>query len=642
MYSWSGAILDINLTTGQILKKPLSPDYARKWLGGEGFGAKMLWDNVGPEVADALDEGNVIIYATGPLTGTFAPSAGRLEVITKSALTNGFGDSNSGGHFAPELKRAGYDALIIRGKAPRPVYIFIDNARVEIRDASHLWGKLVSETDKKLKEEIGDPEIQVSCIGPGGEHLVRFAILVNNLVRAPGWAGCGAVAGSKNLKAVVVRGTGEIRIASPGEFQQACQETQEKVLKLALLPTMRKMGTMFLIRGQYLRGVGQIQNYGITQCDESHMEKVAAENWVKNNVTGNVGCHGCAMHCTHYSVIREGPYAGLSAEGFEYGAITGFIYSYGSSSLPFGMEAVRQCNEYGLDASQPGYLMAWATDCFKRGLLTAEEADGLVLDWGNEKMGLEMLRRMAHREGFLGNLLAEGLGAAAVKLGKGSEYYAQTIKGKFSQENSTRSSYGRALATSTSTRGADHLKGWPNFEDQGVPSDIALRWFGDARAGDGKSHHGKTRMNTYYRHICTLMDSLGTCKFPSRWMCPTDGLDEHDYARLLAAATGVDFTIDELLETARRIYTLEVCFNVRLGFSRKDDTIPEMYFKEPFNAGPHKGHILKKENFDKMLDDYYRHWGFDLATGIPTRETLEALGLRDVAADLARRGLLHP
>ncbi len=634
MFGWSGAILDINLTTGDIKRIPLDPAFARKWLGGEGFGVKLLWDNVGPEVADALDERNILIYTTGALTGTMAPSTGRLEIITKSPLTGGFGDSNAGGHFAPELKAAGYDAVVIRGKAPQPVYLRIKDDQVEIMDAGHLWGKTVSDTDRQLKQDLGDKEVQISCIGPGGEHQVRFAILVNNLVRAPGWAGCGAVAGSKNLKAVAVRGTGAVTIAQPAEFEQACWETRAKVLKLQLLPTMRRMGTMFLIRGQYARGVGQLHNYNITQCPESHIEKIDAENWVRENVAGNSGCLGCSLHCSHYSVIKDGPYAGLAADGFEYGAITGFLYAYGSASLPFGMEAVRQCNELGLDAAQPGYLLGWATDCYQRGMLGPEESDGLALDWGDEKVGLELLHRMAYREGFLGNLLAEGLGGAARRLGKGSEYYAQTIKGKFSQENSTRASYGRALASSTSTRGADHLKGWPNFEDQGVPSEIALKWFGDARAGDGKSHHGKSKMNTYYRHICTLMDSLGTCKFPSRWMCPMDGLDENDYTRLLASATGMDFTAEELFTTARRIYTLEVAFNVRLGFSRKDDTIPEMYFKEPFNAGPLMGHLLNRDNFNRMLDEYYRHWGFDTATGIPTRETLQSLGMEDVADTL--------
>ncbi|MDZ4247253.1 MAG: aldehyde ferredoxin oxidoreductase N-terminal domain-containing protein, partial [Dehalococcoidia bacterium] len=229
MFGWAGTILDVNLSSGEIIKKPLLPGFARKWLGGEGFGAKILWDLVGPEVSDALDEGNVLIYTTGPLTGTLAPSGGRLEIITKSPLTGSFGDSNAGGHFAPELKNAGYDAIIIRGRAAAPVYLWIGDEVVQIRDAQHLWGKPVSETDKTLKKELGDENIQVSCIGPAGEHQVRFAILMNNLTRAPGWAGCGAVAGSKNLKAVVVRGTGGVTIAEPDVFHQACLSAREKV-----------------------------------------------------------------------------------------------------------------------------------------------------------------------------------------------------------------------------------------------------------------------------------------------------------------------------------------------------------------------------------------------------------------------------
>ncbi len=221
MYGWSGAILNIDLTKGVINKEPLTMDFAAKWLGGEGFGAKILWDEVGPEVKDALEPGNVIIYTTGPLTGTLAPSSGRLEIVTRSPLTNIFGDSNSGGHFAPEFKNAGYDAIVIKGKAQKPVYVWIDDEVVEIRDASRLWGKTVSETDRSIKDELGDQNIQISCIGPAGEHLVKFAILMNNLDRAPGWTGSGAVAGSKNLKAVAVRGTKGVRVARPAEFEEA-------------------------------------------------------------------------------------------------------------------------------------------------------------------------------------------------------------------------------------------------------------------------------------------------------------------------------------------------------------------------------------------------------------------------------------
>jgi aldehyde:ferredoxin oxidoreductase len=639
MYGWAGNILRIDLTTGEIVRQPLEIDFARKWLGGEGFGAKLLWDGVGPEVEDGLNPGNLLIYATGPLTGTLAPSGGRLEIIAKSPLTGTFGDSNSGGHFAPEFKRAGYDVIVITGRAEKPVYLWIDDDQVEIKDASHLWGKTVSETDEMIKKELRDADIQISCIGPAGENQVRFAILMNNLDRAPAWSGCGAVAGSKNLKAVAARGTKGIRIARPEEFHRACWEAREKVTQSPIRPTMRKMGTMFLIRSMYLSGVGQLYNYSVSQCPSSHMEQISGERWADEYVVQTTGCHGCPMHCTHPCRVTQGPYAGLTIGGCEYGAITGYVYAYGSPSLAFGMKAVQYCNENGMDAAEPSYVIAWATDCFKRGIIDEKDTDGLVLEWGDEEVGLELLRKITQREGF-GDMLAEGLGRAAQRLGRGSEYYAQTIKGSFSQENPTRAAYGLALASATSTRGADHLKGYPLFERRGFPSEMSRKFWGNPKAGDPFSHEGKAPMNTYYRHICTLMDTLGSCKFPSRWFAPTEGLTEEDYARMTSAATGIEMSAQDLMTVAERIYNLEHVYNVRLGMRRKDDTLPEMYFKEPFNTGPLEGHVLEKEKFDRMLDEYYQYWGWDVETGIPMRKTLERLDLKDVADELERRGLL--
>ncbi len=628
MFGWAGTILEIDLSSSRITKTPLDADYAAKWLGGEGFGARTLWEAV-PSSGDEFSPDNPLIYATGPLTGTLAPSSGRLEIITRSPLTGIFGDTNVGGHFAPELKRAGYDMLIIRGQAAAPVYLWIDNDTIQIRDARHLWGKTVPETDRQIKRELGDEAIQVSCIGPGGEHKVRFAILMNNLSRAPGWTGCGAIAGAKKLKAVAVRGTGGVRIAHPAEFEQAARAAHDKVLKLAHLPTMRTQGTMFLINAMYLRGIGQIHNYNISQCPPEHFEKIRGEKWYRDYCTKEVACHGCALQCSHYCKVSDGPYAGLAGEGYDFGSMYGFVYSYGSSNLAFAMAAVTYCNNNGLDATEPAYLMAWATDCFKRGLITTKDTDGLELDWGREDTALELLRKMTYREGF-GNLLAEGIARAAASLGGQAAYLAQTIKGRVVEESSVRSNYGHALAVATSTQGDDHLKGYPIFESMGLPPAISRQFWGNISAGDRSDHRGKAPMVTYYRHICTLMDALGTCKFPSRWMQPLDGLTEDDYARLFSAATGIEFTGKDLLKAAERIYTLEHCFNVRLGKRRQDDILPEMYFAEPMNAGPHKGYIHDRDKFQEMLTEYYEVWGYDPETGIPRKETLERLGLSDV------------
>ncbi len=634
MYGWAGCILEINLTSGRVYKRVVDRDFARKWMGGEGFGAKLLWDEAGLEVSDGLDPDNVIIYACGPLTGTMAPSSGRLEITTRSPLTGIFGDSNAGGFFAPEMKAAGYDAILIRGKAEKPVYVAISNGHVEIRDASRLWGKTVPETDKAIKDELGDPNVQVSCIGPAGEKLVRFSILVNNLVRAPGWTGCGAVAGSKNLKAVAIRGTKATRIAHPDEFAAACLEARKKVRRLRLFESRRRMGTMQLFRIFFSRGQSLQNNFNLSQCSDAHFEKICGETWAKDYVDHQTSCFGCEVQCGHWASVKSGPYAGLAGDGFEYSTFGAYCEWYGSSNLAFAMAAVKYCNDNGMDGTEPGMLLAWATDCYKRGILTKEDTGGLELDWGAEEVGLELLRKMNHREGF-GDLLAEGLARAAKKLGRGSEYFAQTIKGRPCKESSVRSGYGCAGGSLTSTRGGDHLKGWPNWEHTAPSPEASLKKWGNAKAGDSRSEEGKAPQIIYGQLVNTLIDTLGTCKFHSR--VGMDGLDENDYARLAALATGVDFTGPEMLEVADRVYTIEQAYNNRLGITRKDDRLPDLYYDVPMKGGRFEGQIiLQREKVEKMMDEYYTLRGWDIRTGIPTRKTLERLGLQDVAEELAR------
>ncbi len=637
MYGWSGIILIIDLSSGKIEKRSLEPEFARKWIGGEGFGAKVLWDEVGPEVEDGLDPRNVLIFACGPLNGTMAPSSGRLELVTKSPLTGIFGDSNTGGHLAPEFRQAGYDAVIIEGKAEKPVYIWIDDDAVEIRKAGHLWGKTVPETDAALKAELGDKEIQVSCIGPAGENLVRFATIMNNLVRAPGWVGTGAVAGSKNLKAIAVRGTRGIRIARPDDFEKACRDAREKVRKNPQSKTLARTGTMYLARQFYVGGYASMRNFSQATCSPDYFRKISGENFAENYTSGRQGCHGCEVQCGHNVVVKDGPYRGASPGGMEFGAFGPYIFWYGSDNLALAIAAARYCNENGMDVTEPGMLLSWATDCFKRGILTADDTDGLELDWGSEKAALEILGKISRREGF-GNLLAEGLARAAKKLGRGSEYFAQTIKGRPSLEAGVRATYGTALASVTSSRGGDHLRGWPHFEYAALPEEKSLQRWGCRKTGDGRSPEGKAPMTAYDQQLHTIMDLLGTCKFHTR--LSLEGLMEGDFARLLSAATGLDITPEELMQTADRVYNLERAYNVRLGITRKDDTVPEMYFKEPMQGGPLSGFCFDRAAFDRMLDDFYVYRGWDTKTGIPTRKTLDSLGLGDVADDLARRGLL--
>ncbi|MBI2934488.1 MAG: aldehyde ferredoxin oxidoreductase family protein [Chloroflexi bacterium] len=632
MHAWNGWILRVDLTSGVIEKKSFASDFALKWLGGEGFGARILWDEVGPEVEDGLDPRNLLIYATGPLTGTIAPSSGRLEIVTKSPLTGIFGDSNAGGHFAPELKAAGYDALVITGKAARPVYLLVNDGEVQIRDASHLWGRTVPDTDRLLKEETGDTDIQISCIGPGGENLVRFAIAMNNIDRAPGWTGCGAVAGSKKLKAIAVRGTGGVSVARPSEFEQACRQAREKLKSFRLLPPLRKFGTNYLYSAFYVNGFCHLNNYNVAQCSEDHYRQICPEEWARY-LQSLRGCHGCPLHCQHFAAVKEGAYRGVAGGAYEFGSFQPYLNSYGSSSIPFAMAATQFCNDYGIDGSEPGMLLAWATDCFKKGIITRKDTDGLVLDWGDQATALKLLRRIVYREGF-GNILAEGLWRAARKLGPDAQELAQTIKGRPSVEGVVRASYGCALASATSTRGGDHLKGFPHLEFLNPAPETSMKFFGHPQAGNRSSPEGKAGMTVYGKNIYTLIDMLGLCKYHSS--PPLVPINEADYAAMLSAATGFDLSPGDLLVAAERVYNLEQAYNIRLGLSRKDDSLPSVFFNTPLSNGPLKGFVLQRPAFEKMLDEYYAHRGWDVNTGVPARATLEALGMPDVADALEK------
>ncbi|MDP2744461.1 MAG: aldehyde ferredoxin oxidoreductase family protein [Dehalococcoidia bacterium] len=632
MYGWSGKLLRVDLSKGGVARQPLDEAFALKWLGGEGFGAKILWDGATPQVADGLDERNLLIFSTGVLTGTPAPASGRLEIVARSAITGIFGDSNSGGHFAPALKQAGYDALIIEGKAAVPVYLWIDDDRVEIRDARHLWGRTVPETEEILRRELG-ADVQIACIGPGGENLVRFAVIVSSPTRVAGWGGVGAVAGSKRLKAVVVRGTKGIRVARPQELQQACWEIRlkaERVLS-GQYRNRRKMGTMELVDPISRHGMGTFNNFGLSEVTESHLENISGEKFAAEFAIASLGCYACGQQCSHFAVIKNGPYKGIASEGFEFGSLGSFLMWYGSTNMAFGIAISKYCTDYGVDASEVALLLAWAADCLQKGILTEKDTDGLALGFGDERAALELLRRITFREGF-GDLLAEGLARAAKASGKEAGKYAYTIKGRISQEATPRGNYACALATATSTRGADHLKGWPIFR---APPEVSMKLWGHPEAGNPLSHEGKAAIVIKAQHLCTLQDILGTCKFYSR--PPLDGLDEHDYARILSPLIGVDLTGEDLMGVAERVWNLEKAFNVRSGMSRKDDTLPQMFFDVPYPAGPLKGFKMEKEKFEHLLDEYYRLRGWDVESSIPTRSTLERLGLGDVADEMERR-----
>jgi len=626
MYGWAGTILRVDLSKKQIRKQKLPKEWAVNYLGGAGINARILYDEVGPEV-DPFDSENRLIFGFGPLCGTLAPSSARYEVTTKGPLSFAFSDSNSGGHFGPEVKFAGYDHIVFKGVSEKPVYLLIKDDEVTLEDASHLWGKDVWETEEILRKDNSDPELKIAAIGFPSEKLVRYGVIINDHARAAGWGGVGGVMGSKRLKAVAVRGTKGVQVANPAEFERVCLKSIEMVLKSPKMATVGVYGKPWL---NWLRNEVQksnpVMNYKLPKVPPEEWPKVGLEAF-KEIIVKWKGCFNCPLHCSHIVKARVGPFAGETGEGFEYNQmIDGQMMAI--YDLNFVVRWTNETNRLGLDCDGPAYAIAWAMELYEMGLISKKDTDGIELTWGNQEAALLMLDKIAHREG-LGDLLAEGVELAARKFGKGSERIAYHIKGG-RMEIDPRTGWATALSHATSTRGADHLKGTPLSNAFGVWKGIPYNF------SDDSSIEYKAEAVIFFEGINAVIDSLGLCKNDT-WSqsaeCP--GLKE--FAEMMTALTGIDFTPEMLLTTGERIYNVEKAFNSRCGLTRAHDSIPDKFFRDPIQT---KIGVLDRTKFEKLKDDYYTLRGWDPATSHPTFSKLVELGLEDIAVDLRDRGII--
>lgn len=632
MYGWQGTILRVDLSRGLISKEPLRKEMGKNYIGGRGINSRILYDEVKPGV-DALDPSNRLIFGTGPLTGTGLLPDGRWTVTAKSPMTGIHGDANGGGHFAAELKWAGYDHIIFQGKADKPVYLWINDEHVELRDAAHLWGKTTWETDKIIKEEIGDPGVQIACIGPGGENLVRFACVVSNLGRAAGRTGMGAVMGSKNLKAIAVRGSKPVKVANAQAYREVTQRILQRELKNPYYPVLSTYGTpdITLPANEYgMLGVRNgRQTGGFEGIEEVRHETLKEKYWTRSRA-----CFGCPIHCAHWFKIKEGAYAGERGEGLEYGTVGAFGPLCGNSYAPSLFKCHNLCNQYGLDTINCGEMIAIGMDWYDLGLITKEDTGGIALKFGNHEAIVEMVHQIAKKEGF-GAVLAEGPVRAAKIVGKGAERCISHAKGWQYSIDDARAFRGFELNNATSTRGADHLRGLPFTDWAGLSPKECKERFGTEKVGVPSSYEGKAKAVHYYRQICTLADALEICKFYTEWV--GHEVNVKDMAELFSAATGIEKDEEGMKEAADRIYTVERAFLIREGITRKDDAIAGRQRNEPKPTGPYKGVAHDEKKWNKMLDEYYDLVGWDKESGAPTRAKLEALGLKDIADELERR-----
>ena len=612
MKGYMGKIARIDLTSGKASIEELKEEVARKYLGGKGLGAYLLYYSLRPHT-EPCDPGNILIFAAGPLTGTSFPTASRGSVITRSPLTGTFLDSYAGGLFGPCIKYSGFDGLMITGKATSPVYLVVDNGRCSIHDARHLWGLSTSETETRLIGELKQADrdkMSIASVGPGAENGVRFSGIVTDR-RMFGRGGAGTVMGSKNLKAIVLKGENRIEVADESGFKTVVKSCQQKIAEHPMTKRggqFRRFGTMDTVDLTQETGTLPTRNWQENTFD--HAEQITGTAFLKY-VTRSRACYLCPIGCSRDTKALVGG-SEYVTEGPEYETIFAFGSNCAIEDPSFIIAADKLCDEYGIDSISCGGVIGFAMECFERGLLPERETGGLDLSFGNGEALLELIHLIGKREG-IGRLLSEGVKIASEKI-EGSSRFAMHVKGLEPPGYDPRGMKGQALTYALSDRGACHLRSNTlRTELLGLPQPV-----------DRYGYEGKAAMVRELQLTYVIFDSLIGCAFGGF------AITQKDYVDGVAALTGWPFTLKELRQIAERTWNLTRLFNVREGFTRKDDTLPLRLFEEASSKGPSKGQVVDRIAFEKMLDDYYQIVGWDRLTGSPTEKKLIELGIESL------------
>jgi aldehyde:ferredoxin oxidoreductase len=629
LYGWTGKRLIVDLSSGKTGIERISEEMLHRFIGGRGLNSATLFNEIAPD-ADPLGPENILLFGVGPCNGTLIPGSSRmtLTALSPSVFVGndrpGLGDANSGGFWGAELKFAGFDQVKVIGRSERPVYLWINDQQAEIRDARHLWGKDVWETQQAIRSELGVKEAKVAAIGPAGENLSRMACVINDQHRAAGRCGMGAVMGSKHLKALVIRGTGQVPVADKAAIISLLKESKELLFQDRSSLEYSKQGSLSLLTHHQRLGRLATRNYQETQF-AGWQDISASAMEEKGYWKGSKGCRACPLHCTQSFRLDEGRFKGTWGDGPEYVTMAGFGSKCGNHHLESILQANMLCNRLGLDTESTSSTIAWAMECWEKGLLGKKDTDGLDLGWGNHESILSLISQIAYRKEPLGNLLAEGAYTAAKRIGKDSLKYVSHVKGQDPAITDPRASPLWGLAYAVSSRGGDHLRALPTVENCFSPEE-AEKLFRSSMALNQDSVEGKGYLVKWCEDNRAVADSLEVCKFIVRTVL----LKPIWMTRYLQAVTGGDLTEDELMTTGARIVNVERLFNIRQGLTRKDDTLPERFLTEPIPSGPQKGKVL---NLQPMLDEYYKARGWDLETGRPTKACLMDLGLADMGRD---------
>ena len=610
---YMGKILRVNLTEGKFSEEEPSDELVKNYIGGRGWGIKMLYDELEPKI-DPLGPENKMIFLTGPLTGTTAQSFARLIVAFKSPLTGIYYRSSAGGAFAPEIKSAGLDAIIVEGKAKKPVYLWINDGKYEIKDATKFWGLDTVATQEKVKKDIDEAKAKVICIGPPGEKLVKISGMATDR-RTASRAGGGAVMGSKNLKAIAIRGTNKVEVAMP-DLYKIIAGAQVGAYN-ASAPVMgpggfTDTGTRLL---PFTNALGMYPTRNFREGVLLEWPKLSAEEYMKIKVR-STGCHGCMIHCGSIDRVESGKYAGLEDEGPEYETIWAASGTIDVADIGLTEAMEKFCDDMAIDTISAGSAIAFAYELYEKGIITKEDTDGLELKYGDADVAMELLKKIANKEGF-GAILAEGTLRAAQKIGKGAEKYAMQVKGLELPAYDPRGAKAHGLSMLTSNIGGSHCVGYSPQELFNIPL---------PRPVDPVAIEGKGRL-TKYNQDATAVDETGIgCVFPICFFNITPGF----YSKFLPPLTGVMEFGDPnyLWKVGERIWNLERMFAVREGMSRKDDNYPDRIKYEVLPSGPAANQVFEQE---QLLDEYYEVRGWDVKTGIPTKDKLKELNL-DFAA----------
>lgn len=602
MYSYKRKIVRLNLSKKKSKIEEINVNLYKKYIGGRGIAAKIYYDEIGPNV-DPLSPENKIIFFTGPITGTPAFGSSKCTLATKSPLTGIYLCSNAGGYFGAELKFAGYDGIIIEGRAEEPIYIFIKDNLIEFKNAKHLWGKDIWETQKIIKEETHDDRIRVAAIGPSGEKIVKFACIMSD-DRSFGRGGAGAVMGSKNLKAIAIRGTGKVEVAELDLLRQYLKDSINGLKETTSDHT--KYGTPQYIEILYKLGAYPIMHFQKTVHDE--MENLFAHFLRENFWVEDTRCFGCPIACGKIFEVKEGKFKGLKSRP-EYETIWALGANCGIFDFNHILIANDICNKYGVDGITAGYILGFTMELYSKGIISKEDIDGIKIEFGNSEAAIELLHKICFREGF-GNVLAEGVRKASQIIGKNAEYYAMHVKGMELTGYEPRAFYGMGLAYATSSRGACHNVGGWTIRDELIKKKI-----------DRFAIKGKGKLVKTIQDVRGYIDSIGICTIPRRAL----GLTDEPNEIILKYITGLDFT-NQLLLIGERVYNLERLILIREGITRKDDDLPLRIKEESLPDGFAKGHRITQEMFNEMLNEYYdvRGWNKE---GKPTIEKLKELDL---------------